>query len=337
MEAIPAPEPMRRLGGIDVLRLGAMLLVTIQHVLSLTGHTRWSSVRSLNIGQLGVAIFLGISAQLASTSRRPPARWLAQRLMRLYPAYWLAMIGCFTAARVARYKPFGIYQFLSQMLGLGQFTHPDQLINVATWFISIVLVCYAGLFIIRLSRWPLLVNLLLVAAIIAWLAHTGFHWAWIHFITFFAMSALVIGCPAGWRDRGMLVAGIGILLCAPWSAAFAYTGLSLLLIGAASGISAVPRLVTRIADCSYEYYLIHGPCLILTISALRDDPAIAVASGIALAALGAVLLNRAAGFLMSKFAPWTSGLPFDLAMRRTPAEGRPHPASDVPGVGGRVG
>src|SRR5262245_1178136 len=85
----------RSLVGLDVLRLGAASLVTAQHALTLTGHDAWTTYRSLNLGQLGVAIFLGISAFLGGTSRRRPAAWLVQRLRRLYPAYWLVMIASF--------------------------------------------------------------------------------------------------------------------------------------------------------------------------------------------------------------------------------------------------
>lgn len=125
-------KPTSRLSGIDLLRLGAMCLVTLQHALSLTQHDDWSSYFSMNVGQLGVAIFLAISALLAGSARRPPIRWLLQRIGRLYPAYWLAMIACFAATWITRYRQFDAYQFVSQMLGTGLFTHPGNLVNVPT-------------------------------------------------------------------------------------------------------------------------------------------------------------------------------------------------------------
>ena len=82
------------------------------------------------MGQLGVAIFLGISALLGSTSRRPPVPWLVQRLRRLFPAYWLVMIVSFILAWATGYKTFTPGQVVSQMLGLGLLTHPGSLVNV---------------------------------------------------------------------------------------------------------------------------------------------------------------------------------------------------------------
>ena len=91
--------------------------------------TTWSTFRSLDMGQVGVAIFLGISALLGSTSRRRPVPWLVQRLRRLFPAYWLVMIVSFIVAWATGYKTFTPGQVVSQMLGLGLLTHPGSLVN----------------------------------------------------------------------------------------------------------------------------------------------------------------------------------------------------------------
>lgn len=312
-------DSTRHLGGIDLLRIGAMGLVTAQHALSLTEHQEWSTFRSLNIGQLGVAIFLAISALLASTSRRQPNRWLAQRLERLYPPYWLAMIGCFTIAGVTQYKQFGFYQVVCQLLGVGLFTHPQNLVNVPTWFISLILVCYFGQFLVRLSRRPRLANLAAVALIIAWSTSSGFRWPWIHLISFFATSAIVAVIPERRRAHGFLAVGVGFVALAPWSVAFAYTGFSLLTIGGVLKVPKMPWMVTQLADHCYEYYLVHGVALILATSTLRNYPVIAVVCGVLLAALGAVLLKRLTGWPISRCVPRSGDSPPNLALQRTPA------------------
>ncbi len=300
---LPILHSARRLSGIDVLRIGAMMLVTAQHVLSLTENERWSTFRSVNIGQLGVANFLGISALLASASQRPPLQWLYQRLMRLYPPYWLAMIGCFFAAWASRYKQFDFYQVLSQMLGTGLFTHPQNLINVPTWFISLILVCYLGLFLVRLTRWPRLVNYLVVALIIVWSSASGFMWPWYHLIGFFTTSSVVVGFSECRRAYGFLAIGIVFMGLTCWSHDFAYTGISLLSIGVALKAPTLSPVFSRIADYCYEYYLVHGVALILAISALRSHPVAAVVCGVLLALLGAILLKKLTEWTMRRRVP----------------------------------
>jgi peptidoglycan/LPS O-acetylase OafA/YrhL len=303
LSAVPTSEPVRAMGGLDLLRLGAVMLVTTQHVLSLTDHELWMTFRSLNAGQLGVAIFLGVSALLGSKSHRRPVPWLAQRLRRIYPAYWLAMIFSFTLVWLTGYKTFSAGQFVSQMLGTGLFTHPHSLVNVPTWFVSLLLVCYIGLFFGRLTRHPLLVDLALVAALLSWGTSKALPWPWFHLLTFFATSALALAVPANHRMTGFIAAGLLLLPLSPLSVVFAYTGLSLLLIGASAGISAIPRAVGKIAEYSYEYYLLHGVFLLGAVTALRNHPVIAAACGVSLAFLSAILLHRVVDHAMRWSAP----------------------------------
>jgi peptidoglycan/LPS O-acetylase OafA/YrhL len=291
MSSGPRAESPLILGGLDILRLVAMALVTVQHALTLTSHDRWTTFRSINVGQLGVALFLGISALLGSLSHRPPVPWLMQRLRRLYPAYWLTMAACFALVWITRYKRFGWGLVASQMLGLGLFTHGENLINVPTWFISLLLVCYFALFLGRLSRRPLLFDVLLIAAILAGEVTLGLRWPWLHLLTFFAASALTLASPKGLSARSFAAAGAGLLLLARWSPAFVYTGLTLLSIGLTLYLPGVPRFFRKIAGYSYEYYLVHGLFLIGTTTALPRHPAVATAVGVALATLGAVVLN----------------------------------------------
>ncbi len=312
------------ISGLDVLRIGGALLVTAQHALTLTKHEDWSTFRSLNVGQVGVAIFLGISGLLANTSRRRPVPWLVQRLRRLFPAYWIVMIVGFILARVTGYKKFTPGQVLSQMLGLGFLTHPESLVNVATWFITPLLVCYACLFFARLANRPLLVPVLLIVLTISdacltdrmW--HHGRYWSWLHCITYFACAALVAAGLAHRRLRGILAAGVVVLLGTWFSIAFAYTGITIVLIGAARGIPKVPPLIHTVASYTYEYYLIHGIFLIGTTRAMRGHPVIAVASGVLLAALASVPLQKIARY------PWAVrirdfGTPYRVPRDRAPS------------------
>src|SRR5262245_20859503 len=145
------------LTGLDLLRVVALILVTAQHALTLNGLDAWTVIGGLSLGQIGVAIFLGVSGYLAVESRRPPVSWLVQRLRRLLPAYWIVIGASFMLAWATGHKRFDAWQVAAQLLGIGLFTHQDNLVNSPTWFISLLLACYAGTVAARLTRQPLLV------------------------------------------------------------------------------------------------------------------------------------------------------------------------------------
>lgn len=278
------------------------MLVTFQHAASLTDHDRWTTVASVNAGQLGVAIFLGISALLGATSKRPPVNWFAQRLRRLYPAYWAAMILSFAIVWIVGYKEFGPGQFFAQMLGIGLFTHPNNLINVPTWFISMLLLCYAGLFAAKISRRPLLVTIGLSAIGAYWsLRHQS--WPWMHTITFFGTSVIALAVPKVKLIQTFLLGGAITLLLLPLSAVFAYTALTFLLLGAVTPIVVVQPWISRVAAISYEYYLLHGVFLAGTTKTLPRHPAIAIVLGIGLAAIGAIVLQALVRQLLAQLQP----------------------------------
>ena len=281
----------RALGGLDLLRVVAVALVTLQHAFTLTGHDAWTEFRFVEIGQVGVAIFLGNSAILAAGSQRPPVPWLKQRLRRIYPAYWIAILFSFALVWLTGYKRFTLAQFVSQMFGLGLFTHRRELVNVPTWFISILLVCYFAMFVGRVVGRPLLLSVGVVVGLAIWGVLGGAPWPWFHLLTFFLATAVAIFFPMENRPRAFALAGIVACLVVPWFNALIYTAGTLLLIGAALQISSVPRLVTVVAEYSYEYYLLHGVFLIGSLKFFPTHPVFAVLLGIAAAAVAAVVLR----------------------------------------------
>lgn len=107
----PGFEPRNRLhDGLDGIRLFAVCLVTAQHALTLVVLDNWTLFQSLNIGQFGVALFLGLSGILVGQSHRPPLPWLLQRLRRLIPAYWVAICLSFLLTWAIGHKRFDAYQ-----------------------------------------------------------------------------------------------------------------------------------------------------------------------------------------------------------------------------------
>src|SRR3977135_446778 len=61
------------------IRLVAIALVTIQHTLSLTDHDAWATWGPINVGQLGVSLFLGVSGHLSMTGCATPVAGLQGR------------------------------------------------------------------------------------------------------------------------------------------------------------------------------------------------------------------------------------------------------------------
>lgn len=148
----PTIAPSPRLRGLDALRLLAIAAVSLQHALSLGGivlESWWSP------GNLGVGLFCIVAGVLAMRSHRSPRDWLARRLVRLYPAFWIATLAGFLAAWITAYKPFTAMQVLAQLSGMGFYLlGRDAMVNQATWFVSLILVCYVLALLARVSPSP---------------------------------------------------------------------------------------------------------------------------------------------------------------------------------------
>ena len=280
-------------GGLDYLRVIAVMLVTIQHATAIMGNKTWMTWRGVNAGQLGVAIFLAISGLLASQSRQPAWPWLVQRLRRIYPAFWIVMAICFGLTWLSGYKQFDAYQVISQMLGLGLFTHRDQLVNTATWFISLLLVCYVGVFIARLLKAPVLIGVASSLGLLAsafWVSDPS---NIIHALTFSVAFVATEGGPSTMFSKRLLViGGLAIAFGISREPLFIGTGLSLLAVGLALRVSSVPPLIRRMADVSYEYYLVHGVCLVGVLRKSSGPLELRLFLALLLAVIAAIGLRR---------------------------------------------
>ena len=294
-DTVPLPLRTRRtrfspVDNIDLLRLVAVVLVTGQHALSLLGRDDLTTVIGVNIGQVGVDLFLGISALLAVQDVRPPARWLAQRLTRIYPAYWLAMALSFSLTWASGHKAFGAGQFWSQMIGTGLFTHPMNLVNVPTWFISLLLTCYIGVFTARLSGVPGLLYVACAALVSAWVV-SGI-WPWwpaVHLLTFVVVCALMVLIPDRTRPAIMAATAAAMAVAVRAVPELVCPAVSLFLIASALTLRPVSiPTVRQLNACTYEYYLVHGIFLNLAVLLLSGHPILAVASGVLLASAGAI-------------------------------------------------
>jgi hypothetical protein len=150
----------------DLARIAAISLVVWYHLLSVSDIDPPQIFGLLNIGQLGVAIFCGLSGYFSLRSIRTGNRpWITHRLKRIFMPYWLSLIPIFVANAVTHYKPMSVSLILSEFLGLAGFTHRQSLVGVHVWFISLILACYGIAVVIRWrqSSLPLIAVLVFLA------------------------------------------------------------------------------------------------------------------------------------------------------------------------------
>lgn len=282
-----------RSAGYDSARLLAMMIVAAQHGLTVTGHYDWTriSASGLTIGQFGVAIFCALSGWFALDGFRPAGSWLWGRLARLFPAYWLATLFAFALA-IILHRPMTIGLFLSQMAGTGFFTHGWDLVNVVSWFISLILLCTLLAAIARSTRHPGLVMAAFAATAILLVA-TGTEIALSRHVLSFALAAALrkTGYPILLLPTGALF--MTLLWLQP---SFLYAFAALPVLWAAQSARALsPRLLSRAAGLCYEFFLLHG---IFLAGAARVIPSTS------LAILAGLIATLPAALALHHFTQW---------------------------------
>ena len=296
METRPAPIPASaatgRRYGLDALRLFAIVLVTVQHALSAVGHEPWAALGAASFGQAGVALFCGISGYLAMRSGASPGAWIARRLGRVFPAFWLSMIVAFVLTGVSGRKSFDAAQVVCQMLGVGFFTHGAAIVNTVTWFVSLILLCYVIALAGKLMGRP---DFMMCAAALAaaGLVASGYEYVVSRHVLVFCVAGLVGGGALSVRTMLGLgaVAATGAALV-QGQLVHAAIACPLLALGLAWGVT-LPRVAVRWADLTYEYYLMHGITLSAFTSVLAGRPILGIALGVVGAIVSAPLLRRA--------------------------------------------
>lgn len=242
-----------RLAVIDVLRVVAMVLVTAHHAVTLGGRGGWPE--GVNLGHMGVGLFCGIAGWLAFKSQKGAWPWLCGRLVRVYPAYWLAVIAGFGVTMMFAYKTVSWKLFALQMSGLMYFVPRGDLVNQATWFVSLILMCYAWAWVAKAVRHERVVLLLGVAVGLFVLAKTPMRAA--------GASAAMFGIAGQWALRGAWMPGM-----------------------------VSPRALRVVADHVYEYFLMHGIFMVGAAEWFPEQRSLAAATlGAAGGIAGAVALR----------------------------------------------
>ena len=285
--------------GLDLLRLVAMIIVTLQHAIVAATSIEWTRFFGTSLGQYGVNIFCAISGFLAFQDHRTACDWLQRRLLKIYPAYWLAVLFGFAVNTLLKYKPVTFQLFILQLAGLGGFTR-GNIVNIAVWFISLILLCYGLAYVARLSRYPV-VMLVFFTGLFAYLTlrPTGIKLPHGHILSFCLAGLIGFCSPGVQRIIGAIicVTMAPLILFVPDTAYVAFTfGLMVIVLRMAT----VPGRVPGLARSTYEYFLIHGMCFAAVGHYLHGNYAL-IASGVLLAfaaaCYGAIGLRSLAGRL----------------------------------------
>jgi peptidoglycan/LPS O-acetylase OafA/YrhL len=139
----PSPlPPGGRWREIDELKGFAMLLVILYHAGGVLGWGNWLH------GEVGVDIFLIVSGfTLARNSRDLPFKdFLGRRLLRIFPAYWLALGSFLFLGAHFFNSQYSVANIVVHVLGLQGFALGQgdffSAINDSFWFISLILLMY---------------------------------------------------------------------------------------------------------------------------------------------------------------------------------------------------
>src|SRR6266852_3720337 len=279
------PVVTHRSLSIRCLRGIAALFVALFHASAYSGghfgDSYWAAAFDGRFGLIGVAVFFAISGLLMADliQRTDPWRFLAHRVVRIYPTYLLAVSTLAPIVGLLGIRKFGPHVFSLMLVPAG---HRSYYLNVE-WTLVFECTYYVGLFLIALIGWRRHLNriaLVWIAVIVAAPLFIG--WSDDAFYPFysiwlspanaaFAGGLLVplivkkIRIPPG---AGLLAPCVLIVavpanpMVARWAAGAAAT----LLVLDAVRIKMPQRAMLglpKLGDWSYALYLCHVPCILM--------------------------------------------------------------------------
>lgn len=286
-------EPKRevtvdRRHGYDAFRLLALVLVVLRHLKSLFDIPIETEFFGWDIGQIGVAIFLAISGVLIGGDSRSSADWLLARLVRVYPAYWIVTLLAFALTAFSGYKPTSIVQFIWQMTGLGLYFIPE-LVNVATWFIGLLLALYFSIFLMKKVGFYNPGVWCASAVCCVLMVINPYEIYFVHALAFYLSISIS-------RSRNQAAVSwiciLALLLCALRMRVFGYAALGLVTIPLAEWIARVPAWLMFFAKYSYEFYLVHGIVFVGVRRLFGTNPWFAIGLGVVVGWIVAMVLQK---------------------------------------------
>jgi exopolysaccharide production protein ExoZ len=270
---------------IQCLRGMAALFVALFHASAYAadhfGDSDWAAAFDGRFGLIGVAVFFAISGLLMAEliQRTDPWRFLAHRVVRIYPTYLLAVSASVPIVGFLGIRKFGPHVFSLMLVPVG---HRSYYLNVE-WTLVFECTYYVGLFLIALIGWRRHLNgiaLVWIAVILAAPLFIG--WSDNAFYSFYSIwlspanAAFAGGLLVPWivkRIRIPLGTGLlalGVLMVAvpanPMVARWAAGAAATLLVLDAVRIK-MPQLamlsLPKLGDWSYALYLCHVPCILI--------------------------------------------------------------------------
>ncbi len=259
---LTASSAVHQLGGIDGARVFGLVLVFWQHLMTICDTVHLTEIGPFSVGQGGVGLFLGISGLLAATSAKSANSWLLSRVSKIYPAFWIALAASFLLSAAFNYKQFNFFQVISQFIGTGLFTHPNNLVNSPTWFISLLLAMYLVTYIAMLTKHASTIMLtssvvLLIYSLTVSSSLLPAH-ALTYTVSYVCAKNTVLFCKCG---SWIALTGL-FLIAAIWRPELAYTAFALLVIGLIKNVPLNSKALDRVNKVSYEFYLVHGVILV---------------------------------------------------------------------------
>jgi peptidoglycan/LPS O-acetylase OafA/YrhL len=292
-----------RLPGLDLLRLLAAILVFSQHAASNCHHDELIDIGGVRIGRIGTALFFLLSGFLSASTSRPPLTWLRDRLVFLFPPYWIVTAVGFLMAWATATKEFGPGQVISQFAGTGYLTHGSHIVNISTWFMSPLLLMYAGATVCRMgsTRWtlPVLTAALVLMALIR---TTDAATLFCHGVTYFLAFGLA-SLPAPRRRHAAVFMCIALAVAALFQTEFRYGAMASLLFVLALPVRSEWRPAQRFTGVAYEWFLVHGLSLAI-VSHLTSSYVMIVLAGALLSVVSALTLKQMVKWLSGGLAPF---------------------------------
>ena len=270
---------------IQCLRGIAALFVVLYHASVYAadhfGQSGWAAAFDGRFGLIGVAVFFAISGLLMADliQRTDPWRFLAHRVVRIYPAYLLAVSVSVPIIGLLGMRKFGPHVFSLMLVPVGDRTYYLSV----EWTLVFECTYYVGLFLIALVGWRRHLNKIALVWIAVMLAAPLFiGWSDEVLYLFYSIwlapanAAFAGGLLIPWIAGKMRIPpGTGLLaLCVlmlavpanPMVARGAAGVVATLLVLDAMRIKMPHRAMLglpKLGDWSYALYLCHVPCILI--------------------------------------------------------------------------
>ena len=265
----------------------AALFVALYHASGFSGQhfgvSGWAVAFDNRFGLVGVAVFFAISGLLMADliQRTDPWRFLAHRIVRIYPTYLLAVAVWLPIVALLGIRPVGLHLFSLMLVPVGQ---REYYLGVE-WTLVFECTYYVALFLIALIGW----HRYLSRVVFVWIAVIGaapllIGWSDNFNVLYSCYSIWLSSANAGFIG-GLLIPwlaskvriplGTGILaLCILMVALPANPMIIRWAVGAAATLLVldfvridIPRRalfgLPSLGDWSYALYLCHVPCIVL--------------------------------------------------------------------------